>query len=276
MSKRATAVSILPVAITTVLCIADISSPVVSARASTTSAPSTTSAAIGAVTTVCGTRTLQVHVPDNTYYNVYNAPITQNDTCVKAAPGIASFTVTATDQHEDWGYPNVSSGWESDQYSCLDAGGACFTYPVEEKDDGTPETSLGVAMHGDGNASYDIWFDRSDAHPVQDNGTEIMIWMRHPGVDEYGSVPVSIEGISFRIMYWTARNSAGVTWHYAAYIMDNQRSNLHNFWLNDVFRDAISRGWLEPTWYLTGIDAGFELTSGGTGSTATLRLEGVR
>jgi hypothetical protein len=27
------------------------------------------------------------------------------------------------------------------------------------------------------NASYDIWFNKTDAHPAQDNATEIMIWL---------------------------------------------------------------------------------------------------
>lgn len=275
MSRKTTVITLLFI-LGVILVITSTIDLILPIKAATGPAHSVAPAAIGSVTTVCGARSLQVHDPLNTYYNVYNAPITQNDTCVKSAPGVASFTITAVDQHEDWGYPNISSGWESGEYSCLDAGGACFTYPVIEENDGTPETSLGVDMHGDGNAAYDIWFNQTDAHPVQDNGTEIMIWMRHPGVDEDGSVPVSIEGISFRIMYWTATNSAGITWHYAAYIMDNQRSNLRDFWLNDVFRDAISRGWLKPTWYLTGVDAGFELTSGGTGSTASLQLSKVR
>jgi len=232
-------------------------------------------AAIGSVTTVCGTRSLQVHVPELTYLNVYNAPATQNTTCVRARPGHASFEILSTRKHGDWGYPNISSGWERGEYSCLDASGACYRYPVRESADGMPETSLGVDMHGDGNASYDIWFNRTDAHPVQDDGTEIMIWLKHPGVAEYGSVPVTIEGIRFRIMHWTSEHD-GITWYYAAYIMVRQRSSVNNLWLNGFFRDAIARGWLRSSWYLTGIDAGFELTGGGAGSVATMQLHGVR
>lgn len=237
--------------------------------------PAQARAAIGAVTTVCGAQTMQVHVPKLTYFNVYNAPVAQNTTCVRAVPGHASFTIVSTDQHGDWGYPNISSGWEAGEYSCLDASGACYQYPVEEEHDGMPVTSLGVDMHGDGNASYDIWFNKTDAHPVQDNGTEVMIWLKHPGVAEYGSIPVTIEGIRFRIMHWTSEH-AGITWHYAAYIMVDQRAFVDDLWLNDFFRDAIARGWLSPHWWLTGIDAGFELTRGGAGSAATMQLHGVK
>jgi hypothetical protein len=237
--------------------------------------PGTAGAAISRPAIVCGSQTMQVHVAKNTYFNVYNAPPSENATCVRAVPGQSAFTVTSTDQHKAWGDPNISSGWESGEYSCLDAGGACFRYPVREDRDGHPLTSLGVDMHGDGNASYDIWFNQSDAHPVQDDGTEVMIWLRHPGVSRGGRY-VSIEGIGFYVTWWRAYNPGdGVSWNYIDYTMVHQSSVLRQFWLNDLFADAIRRGLLKSSWWLTGIDAGFELTAGGTGSVASLQLRGV-
>jgi cellulose 1,4-beta-cellobiosidase len=38
-----------------------------------------------------------------------------------------------------------------------------------------------------------------------------------------------------------------------------------HLWLNPFFRMAESRGWIKPSWYWTGIDAGFELWKGGQG-----------
>lgn len=232
-------------------------------------------AAIDATTTVCNARSMTVHVPDNSYYTVYNATPSINTTCVRASPGRSSFTVSRTWQHGYWGYPNISSGWEWSHYSCTGAGGACFQYPVQERDDGTPETSAGVIVKGSGIADYDIWFNKTDAHPGQDDGTEVLLWMRHPGVGMHSVVAhVVIEGIRFTVLHWVARGH-GVTWNYVAYVCDNQRSNLKNFWLNGLFRDAISRNYLSPGSWLTGIDLGDEITRGGVGSVVSWSLRGV-
>lgn len=251
----------------------------VAATACALAIPASARAAIATAGTICGTRTAQVHVPENSYYTVFNASGDANTTCVHVTPGQSSFEVTATDQHQPWGFPNIASGWESGVSSCAGAGGACFRYPVEEEHDGTPETSLGVAMHGSGDAAYDIWFNPWDTTPVQDSGAEVMIWLRHPGVSRPASAAswrVSIEGVSFDVFEWRAHNAGdGKSWNYIAYIAASQRSNLHDFWLNDVFRDAIARGDLSAGWYLTGITAGFELTSGGAGSVASMQLRGV-
>jgi hypothetical protein len=232
--------------------------------------------AITHTTTVCGSRSMTLHVPDNSYYTVYNASESINTTCVRSSPGHAAFTVTRTDQHDYWGYPNISSGWEWNHYSCSGAGGACFRYPVQEMHAGMPETSIGVAMHGYGIADYDIWFNKTDAHPGQNNGAEIMIWLRHPGVGEHSFArDVVIEGVRFTVLAWRAE-AHGVEWNYVAYVCQNQRSILRNFWLNDIFRDAIHHHELSPYWYLTQIDAGFELTGGGAGSQLSMSLRGVR
>jgi hypothetical protein len=238
--------------------------------------PVTHPASIGAQTTVCDARSMTVHVPDNSYYNIYNATPGSNTTCVRAVPGRASFTITRTWQHGDWGYPNISSGWEWNRYSCTGGGGACFRYPVQEQHDGMPLTSAGVSMRGSGIADYDIWFNRTDAHPGQDNGAEILLWMRRPGVGMHNVVAdVSIEGIRFTVLRWVAY-AHGVSWNYVAYVCDNQQSNLRNFWLNGLFRDAIRRHYLSPYWWLTGIDLGDEITHGGAGSVISWSLRGVR
>lgn len=237
--------------------------------------PGVRPASIDAQTTVCDARSMTVHVPANSYFTVYNATPNINTTCVRANPGHASFTITRTQQHGYWGYPNISSGWEWNHYSCTGASGACFRYPVQERNDGMPETSAGIILKGNGIADYDIWFNKTDAHPGQDNGTEVLLWMRRPGAGIHSVVAqVSIEGIRFTVLHWVAR-AHGVSWNYVAYVCDNQRSNLRNFWLNGLFRDAIRRHYLSPYWWLTGIDLGDEITRGGAGSVISWSLRGV-
>lgn len=237
--------------------------PVVTARA-------------GGTATACGMDWMQIEVPGNSYYFIKNAPPARNNTCVQAEPGKAGFTILSTDQHALWGFPHVASGWEWGEYTCFHAADACFQYPVQERSDGTPETSLSVAMRGSGNASYDVWFNKTSAKSVgQNNGAEIMLWLKHPGIGLRDVVrTVTIEGIKFQVMSWVAHGH-GTTWNYVAYVCVTQRSTLTDFWLNGLFRDAIANNELSPDWWLTDISAGFELTSGGAGSQLTMSLRGV-
>jgi hypothetical protein len=235
-------------------------------------------AAIAIPTKTCGTQTMQVHVSDNSYYDLNNADESENTTCIVGHPGVATLTVNSVDQHSDWGFPNISSGWEWGQSSCQGAGGACFKYPVEEEHDGNPVSGLAVFPHGGlkGDGAWDIWFNKTNAHPGQDNGTEVMIWISHPGISEPSRMlhAVTIDGIHWDYMTWTA-SGHGQSWHYIAYIKVNQTTHVSGLSLNSFFHDAINRHLLSPDWYLTAIDGGSEITHGGAGTVVSMSLKDV-
>jgi hypothetical protein len=214
---------------------------------------------------VCGSQWVDVHINSNSYYNFYNAPSAQASTCLTVERYHLDFQITKATIHGAWGFPNISSGWEWGDYTCTGHKGVCFKYPVQEKKDGTPKTSVETWLApGTYNAAYDIWFNKTDAHPGQDNGTEVMIWLAHPGIDESGHYVryVTIEGIRFGVMAWIADHN-DTSWHYVAYVMQSQRSSVKNLWLNPLFRNAIANGELSSDWWLTSIDFGFELVRGG-------------
>jgi endoglucanase len=150
---------------------------------------------------------------------------------------------------------------------------------VQEKNDGYPLTSVATWLNpGVYNAAYDIWFNKTDAHPAQDNGTEIMIWIAHPGIHiGHISRHVIVDGIHWGVMTWTAHNNrTGSSWHYVAYVAEHQRSAVFGLWLNPFFRNAIANHELSPYWWLTGIDFGFELVRGGVGNNVHFyKLTGV-
>jgi hypothetical protein len=229
---------------------------------------------------VCGTNWVKVHIPNDSYFNFYNAPTDQARTCIKVEQHHLDFQISSIKINRPWGYPNVSSGWESDINSCSGVKGACLKYPVQEKNDGTPVTSVATWLNsGVYNAAYDIWFNKTDAHPSQDNGTEIMIWIAHPGIDVWDvSRRVTIDGIQWAVMTWTAYNSgAKKSWHYVAYVAEQQRPSVFGLQLNPFFRDAIANRELSGYWWLTGIDFGFELVSGGLHNNVHFyKLTGVR
>lgn len=201
-------------------------------------------------------------------------------TCIKVEQHHLDFQITSLRIKHPWGYPNISSGWESNIDSCSGVNGACFRYPVQEKYDGMPVTSVATGLNpGVYNAAYDIWFNKTDAHPSQDDGTEIMIWTAHPGIDVWDIArQVTIDGIHWTVMTWTAHNStAKKSWHYVAYVAEHQRSSVFGLRLNPFFRDAIANRELSGNWWLTGIDFGFELVSGGLNNDVHFyKLTGVR
>jgi Glycosyl hydrolase family 12 len=216
---------------------------------------------------VCGSRWVKIHMPKNSYFNVYNAPPGQAHTCLSVEKYHLDFQITKLDIQNPWGYPNISSGWEGGVNTCSGVKGKCFHYPVQEKKDGMPMTSVETSLSpGTYNASYDIWFNKTDAHPLQDNGTEIMIWLAHPGINDSRAIIryVNIEGIEWGVMSWMAYNHRARTWwHYVAFMAVSQRTAVFRLWLNGFFRNAIANHELSPNWWLTGIDFGFELVNGG-------------
>jgi hypothetical protein len=236
----------------------------------------TAGAAITVRTSVCDPRqTIQVHVADNSYYNVFNATQAVNRTCVQATPGHAQLKILSTDQHANWGYPNISSGWEWGENSSLNASGHHFVYPVKESKDGSPDTSMSVSQHGDGIVDYDIWFNKNSSHPKQNDGTEVLIWIRHPGVRSRGSQRVTIDGLRFIVANDGVVHNQYGSWHRINYILVNQHTSVRNVWLNPIFRNAISHHALSSNWYLTGIDLGDELTYHGSGTVINESLTGV-
>jgi hypothetical protein len=215
---------------------------------------------------VCGTRWVKVHIPKTSYYNIYNAPPQQAHSCIAVERNHLDFQITRLTIDNPWGYPNISSGWEEGVYTCSGIRGKCMKYPVEEKHDGLPVTSVSTWQSpGVYNVSYDIWFNKWDTHPHQDNGTEVMIWLAHPGINDSAAIDwyVTIEGIRWGVMTWTAHNRTGVSWHYVAFLAVPQRTGVHRLWLNPFFRNAIAHHLLQSNWWLTAIDFGFELVYGG-------------
>jgi hypothetical protein len=229
---------------------------------------------------VCGTHWVKVHIPRSSYFNVYNAPTGQAQTCISVEQHHLDFVIDSIRYRSAWGYPNISSGWESGVYSCAGVRGECMKYPVEEKHDGEPITSVATWQSpGVYNVSYDIWFNKWDTHPAQDNGTEVMIWLAHPGINDSAAMDwyVTIEGIRWGVMTWTATNRTRVRWHYVAFLAVPQRSGVHRLWLNPFFRNAIAHRLLQSNWWLTGIDFGFELVYGGQHNNVHFyTLSGVR
>jgi Glycosyl hydrolase family 12 len=211
---------------------------------------------------VCGDDWVTIQTPQ-TYYHVYNDDFGRR-TCINAEHYYAHFAISAVGGGVGYAaYPNISSGWESGRYSCTGHTGACYAYPVQGSQDGDPRMSMAAGLApGRYDLSWDVWTNRTDAHPVQDDGTEVMIWLAHPGIREGVARTVAIDGIWWDVTTWIAHHN-GSTWRLLIYYAAQQRSSAYGLRLNDFFREAETHGEMSASYWLTGIDAGFELVSGG-------------
>jgi len=160
------------------------------------------------------------------------------------------------------GYPAIYRGchWGA----CTRGSG--FPIQVSDIGTGTVTTSWSTTQPGGSNdydVAYDIWFNQTPTTSGQPNGTELMIWLNHNGpVQPFGSKVasnVSIGGRGYDV--WFGQQG----WNTLSYTMTTGTTAVSNLDLQPLIADAISRGYLKPSWYLIDVEAGFEIWQGGTG-----------
>jgi hypothetical protein len=113
------------------------------------------------------------------------------------------------------------------------------------------------------NVAYDIWFNQTPTTGGAPNGAELMIWLNHRGhVHPYGSQvasKVSIRGRSYNV--WFGKQG----WNTVTYTMTTPATSVSNLDLRALVGDAVRRGYINTSWYLIDVEAGFELWHGGRG-----------
>jgi len=109
------------------------------------------------------------------------------------------------------------------------------------------------------------------------DGLELMIWIDYADVGPIGSRQdtVTIGGITWDVYTGRADGHGFDTISYLATDADKTRSVL-DLPLNTFFDDALARDMLQPDWWLTTIQAGFEPWSKGAGlATVDFSVTGV-
>ena len=138
-------------------------------------------------------------------------------------------------------------------------------FPIEENNIASASTSVSITQPSGYNndAAYDIWFNQTSTTSGQPNGTEIMIWINHQGsIQPFGSETSTetIDGTTWEV--WTGRESS---WNIVSYVRETPVTSVSNLNLLPFFSDAVSRGSLEPSWWLIDVEYGFEIWTGGQG-----------
>jgi hypothetical protein len=120
---------------------------------------------------------------------------------------------------------------------------------------------------GSWNASYDIWFDTRNQITTEDNGAELMIWLKtNVG---YADQLVRVGKHWFYFSHWRPCDPSGICWNYVRFIFTGVLGGVKNLWLMPFIRYAEARGLISPSWWMTSVHAGYELVSGGKGLETT-------
>lgn len=177
----------------------------------------------------------------------------------------SGFTVSSSEHNNSTSgapaaYPSIFYGchWGN----CTQNSG--LPMPLSAPEFGQLRSSVSMSFPQDGtwNASYDLWFDPTPRTDGQNTGAEMMIWLDYQGeIEPIGSPAgtANLAGATWEVWFG---NSPG--WNVVSYVHTGGTTSL-NFSVNEFTQDAIQRGYIDPSWYLTSIQAGFEPWIGGTG-----------
>ena len=238
-----------------------------------TTAPATAPQAFGAPTDapfpqptdpLCQLRTRHVaggqYILSNDEYNSSASECIQTD-------GNADFTVQNSDIYSTTGspgaYPDIYKGcaWGSCTYN------SGFPVQVSAMNPGEVTTSWSITQPGGSDmydAAYDIWFNQTSYAPTQPNGAELMVWLaRQGGVQPFGreiAYDVSIGGDTFDV--W---EGAQHDWDTVSYVLVGGANSVTGLDVDLLTQDSVDRGYIQPSWYLIDVEAGFELWRGGAG-----------
>lgn len=116
-------------------------------------------------------------------------------------------------------------------------------------------------------AAYDIWINTTPTTAGQPDGAEVMIWLNYRGsIQPFGSqiATATIGGAAYNI-YEGRETNGSTSWNVISYQAQNTALAASNLDVNAFISDAAGRGYVNSSWYLIAIEAGFELWQGGAG-----------
>lgn len=136
-------------------------------------------------------------------------------------------------------------------------------FPVKVKELRAARSSWRISVErveGTWNAAYDIWFSvKGAADPT--GGAELMIWInRGGGAGPAGRKVATVEigGITWDVYF------ANMSWNYIAYLAKEPLTSV-DLDVKAFIDDSVSRGFIDPEWFLDAIEAGFEIWRDGSG-----------
>jgi hypothetical protein len=123
---------------------------------------------------------------------------------------------------------------------------------------------------GQWDVAYDIWFARKRHTSGQDRGAEIMLWLRSKGLGRPAAHGMLIGRRRWQLEHWLTRNpNTGASWPLIIFRMVHPHGFVRHLDLMPFFHRAEALGLLDRKWWLTAVEAGFEVWRGGAGLRTT-------
>jgi hypothetical protein len=171
------------------------------------------------------------------------------------------FTVQAAHDKDSGpaAYPSIV--WGCNHGNCTK--GTPFPRPISDLGDVRSSWAVSVPDSGRFNASYDIWLDPTPRRDGDNTGAELMIWLlRAGGIDPIGdkSGTANLAGTTWDV-YRGDNNGVPVI----SYVRQQPVREVIDLPITDFVRDAGRQGVVQPGWFLTNLQAGFEPWVGGNG-----------
>ena len=140
-----------------------------------------------------------------------------------------------------------------------------FPRPVADLGDVRSSWAVTTPGRGDYNVAYDVWLDPTPRREGANTGAELMIWLdRTDRVQPIGSQRATVEIGDASWAVWTGENNGTPV---ISYVREQPTSQVLDLPITDFVTDATRRGVVQPTWFVTNIQAGFEPWIGGAGLT---------
>lgn len=196
--------------------------------------------------------------------NVWNGEAIKRDQSivVRAADKRVGFQVTGSvlsTQTVPASYPSIVRGWHWGTWT-ENSG-----LPLKMSEIKAVPTTWITSLPKEGayNVSFDLWIhpDPNPSSPA--GGIELMIWTYAQG-QGVGPAGTGTGGTVIGGKPWGIYSGPMQNWKYVAYTM-GCKAERFQMDLNDVLKDAVSRGLVPADWNLLSIQAGFEIWQGGTG-----------
>jgi hypothetical protein len=187
-----------------------------------------------------------------------------SEQCLSVGPNSTFFSVIRTthDSNMVVAYPSIIRGRHFGGENTAKSG-----LPIQVSNIATAPVAWSTDVNRAGgvwNTAFEAWFSTKGG--TVPDGAELMVWLNHKGSSIMPSggakkATVTVAGTEWNVHYDVTRN-----WKYIAY-EKAKPTVVATFDLKDFINDSVSRGYIENTWYLDSMEAGFEIIQDGKGLT---------
>ncbi len=169
------------------------------------------------------------------------------------------------------GYPSLVRGWIwYNSSGSIWASPTDTSYPTQLSQIASLRSNWNVTVPANGekyNTSYDIWLD-TKSNPNYKAQYEIMVWINYKGPAYNGSdfAPIGTKiasNVSIAGHVWNIYSGANSTNKVFTFRRATNTNSVSNLDLLALINYAKSKGFVQSSYYLLGVQAGFEIVAGG-------------